>query len=115
MVGVDGVHAAFLLTQHADGDPSFQKAMLRILSNRFRNGEIPGGQFAMLTDRVLIAEGKPQRFGTQFHEDGTDLKPFPIADEMHVEKRRRTLGIISLANYKCVVRAGSNTKSPGRP
>jgi hypothetical protein len=115
MVGVDGVHAAFLLTQHADVDPNFQKKMLRVLTNRFRAGEIPGGQFAMLTDRVLIAEGKPQRFGTQFHGEGEDLKPFPIADEVHVEERRQALGVISLANYACVVHAGSDTKPTAKP
>jgi hypothetical protein len=64
MVGIEGVHAAFLLTQHADGDPAFQETMLRIITPRLRDGGITGNEYALLTDRVLRAQGKPQRYGT---------------------------------------------------
>jgi hypothetical protein len=105
MVGIEGVHAAFLLTQHADGDPAFQQRMLRVVAPRLRDGEITGNEYALLTDRVLRAQGKPQRYGTQFEGIGENLKPSPIADEEHVDKRRRSLGLISLANYSCVIHA----------
>jgi hypothetical protein len=116
MVGVDGVHAAFLLTQHADDDSAFQERMLRVVTRRLRSGEINGNQYALLTDRVLRAHGKPQRYGTQFEKRDDDWKPEPIADEPHVDQRRRALGLISLANYSCKIRAvyGPANSSPAK-
>jgi hypothetical protein len=105
MVGVDGVHAAFLLTQHADKDLAFQEKILTIITRRWQSGEFDGNGYALLTDRVLRAEGKPQRYGTQFEERDGDWKPEPIADEARVDRRRHALGLISLANYTCKIHA----------
>jgi hypothetical protein len=105
MVGLEGVHAAFLLTQHADEDPKFQDKMLRVITVRLRQGEVGGNEFALLTDRVLRAQGKPQLFGTQFTGIGENLKPLPIADEAHVDERRRSIGLMSIAHYACILHA----------
>jgi hypothetical protein len=105
MVGIDGVQAAFLLTTHADDDPLFQAKILKIVTPRLRKNEIDGNQFALLTDRVLVAQGKHQRYGTQFEGRGDQLKPKPIQDEAHVDERRRALGLISIKNYTCVLHA----------
>jgi hypothetical protein len=105
MVGIDGVQAAFLLTQHAEDDTVFQAKILKIITPRLRSYEIDGNQYALLTDRVLVAEGKKQRYGTQFEKHGDLLKPKPIQDEAHVDERRRALGLISIANYTCVLHA----------
>jgi hypothetical protein len=66
MVGIEGVQAAFLLATHADDDPLFQAKILKIITPRLRKNEIDGNQYALLTDRVLVAQGKTQRYGTQF-------------------------------------------------
>jgi hypothetical protein len=105
MVGLDGVQAAFLLIQHADSAPQFQARMLTVISRRLRTGEINRNQYALLTDRVLQSQGKPQRYGTQFQGEGDQLKPLPIEDEAHVDQRRHALGLMSLANYACIVHA----------
>ena len=105
MVGLDGVDAAFLLTTHADSDSSFQAKIFKIVTPRLRRNEIDGNQFALLTDRVLVAQGKPQRYGTQFEGLGDQMKPKPIQDEAHVDERRRALGLISIKNYTCVLHA----------
>ena len=105
MVGLDGVHAAFLLTTHADHDPLFQAKILTIVTPRLQTHEMDGNQFALLTDRVLLAQGKQQRYGTQFEGNGDEMKPKPIQDEAHVDERRRALGLISIKNYTCVLHA----------
>ncbi len=105
MVGLDGVQAAFLLTTHADSDPSFQAKILKIVTPRLRTHEMDGNQYALLTDRVLVAQGKKQRYGTQFEGNGDQLKPKPIQDEAHVDERRRALALISMENYTCVLHA----------
>lgn len=102
MVGVDGVQAAFVLIAHAGTDVAFQERMLKVFSHRVRDGEIKGGQFALLTDKVLRAQGKPQLYGTQFDEA---LKPDPIRDESHVDERRHALGMVSMGNYACEMHA----------
>jgi hypothetical protein len=110
MVGIDGVHAAFLLTQHADTDTAFQENILQIFKRRLPSHDIDPGQYAMLMDRVLTTKRKPQRYGTQFEERDGDSKPYPIEDEAHVDERRHALGIMSIANYACLIRAVNSSQ-----
>jgi hypothetical protein len=66
MVGGDGEHAAWLLAQHADSDPEFQRICLDLVTQAVACSEALPTELAYLTDRVLLAEGKPQEYGTQF-------------------------------------------------
>jgi hypothetical protein len=59
----------------------------------------------MLTDRVLVHHGKPQRYGTQFGNDGGGLKPGKMEDPAHVDQRRATMGLGPFAEYACVIHA----------
>jgi hypothetical protein len=104
MVGNDGAHAAWLLVQHADADPQFQRQCLdRMLE--LPKTEYSQADAAYLTDRVLLAEGKQQLYGTQFAKIDGILQPRPIADEAHVDKRRASVGLRPLAEYAKEVRA----------
>ncbi len=103
MVGHSGMEAAFILTQHAD--PRFQAKTLPIVAARFKQGELSGQDYALLTDRVLRAQGKPQRYGSQVTWTDQGWKPEPIADEAHVDERRHALGMMSMANYSCMLSA----------
>jgi hypothetical protein len=53
---------------------------------------------AKLEDRILIKSGKNQLFGTQFfvNPDG-EVEIFPYDSEMEVDKRRKDIGLSSLA------------------
>ncbi|MFO0876258.1 MAG: DUF6624 domain-containing protein [Gemmataceae bacterium] len=95
LVGSDGAHAAWLLVQHADADRKFQAQCLRLMEAA-APGEVAGKDIAYLTDRVLVGERKPQRYGTQL---GADFKPLPIEDEKQVDVRRAALGLPPLAEY----------------
>lgn len=110
-VGAAGVHAAWLLTQHADRDPEFQQHVLDELRPRVGNGGIRGQDFAMLTDRVLVAQGKPQRYGTQFAMVNGALQAKPIKDAGNVDKRRAYVGLPPLADYACMLRMVYQTPS----
>lgn len=77
--------------------------------------EVSSSDVAYLTDRVLINEGKLQVYGTQFHAVIIDGKPFgklpgkptvpvslvpqPMIDPEHVDKRRKAMGLSTLAEY----------------
>lgn len=60
LVGADGAEAAWLLVQHADADPVFQRHCLALLTAAVETGEARRCNLAHLTDRVLLAEGQAQ-------------------------------------------------------
>ena len=91
LVGKDGAKAAWLLVQHADLSPKFQRKCLDLMTKCTRD-EIFPDDLAYLTDRVLLAEGKNQVYGTQFTMANGKCKPRPLEDEANVdqtEERRR--------------------------
>lgn len=96
--GEDGANAAWLLVQHADADRGFQRTCLDLMA-KLPTGEVTPSQVAYLTDRVLLAEGKKQVYGTQFITSGGKLVPRPIEDEKDVDKRRAAAGLSPLAEY----------------
>jgi len=97
LVGKDGSEAAFFLVQHADH--TFQKEMLPLVRNAYVTGGLLGQDYALLQDRVLVGDGKPQLYGTQFKFRGKELVPDPIEDELNVDRRRAEVGLPSLAEY----------------
>jgi len=99
MVGTDGAQAAWLMVQHADAEPKFQERCLELIKAAFEKGETTGQQVAYLTDRVLCAAGKPQRYGTQFEEVNGEMRPKPIEDEANVDARRKEVGLGTLEEY----------------
>jgi len=99
MVRDDGAVAAWLLVQHADADVAFQKQCLELLKKAVQQAEASADHLAYLTDRVLVADGKPQRYGTQFHTVNGEQRPLPIEDEANVDARRKDVGLPPMAEY----------------
>jgi hypothetical protein len=105
-VGERGVRDAWLLLQHADRAPDFQ-ALLPVLERRYADGDLGASDLARFTDRVLKAQGKPQRYGTQFTPEEWDTGHFGLPDEQSVREidaHRRELGVMPLADYVCMMR-----------
>ncbi len=104
LVGTDGVATAWLLVQHAD-DVTLQERVLDTMTppNAIPQG-IDGQKIALLTDRVLLRQGKSQRYGSQFQMGKNGLEPSPIEDETNVDARRAQMGMMPLADYLCMVR-----------
>jgi hypothetical protein len=98
LVGKDGSQAAWLLVQHADADPKFQRKCLDMMT-KLPKGEVSQTDLAYLTDRVLLAEGKKQIYGTQFNSSDGKLEPRPVEDAANVNKRRAEVGLPPLADY----------------
>lgn len=98
LVGEDGASAAWLLAQHADLEPAFQKRCLALMEPLIALGEVDGADYAYLFDRVAIAEERPQRYGSQFHVDTHE--PLPLEDEARVDELRASVGLTSLAVYR---------------
>ena len=100
-VGADAAQAALIIVQHSDADPDFQAQVLPLLEAAVNNHQAYAEGFAMLTDRVLVAQGKPQRYGSQLqtNTDGS-MSMLPVEDEANLDARRRKLGLPSMAEYK---------------
>jgi hypothetical protein len=95
-VGDEAAHGAWLLVQHADRDRAFQRQCLPLIEAATKIGEASPEDYAYLYDRIATADGKPQRYGTQFR----DSEPFPIEDEAHVDERRKAVGLGTMAEYR---------------
>jgi hypothetical protein len=92
--GDDGAEAAWLIVQHAIGDPPFQRQCLRLLWSATQTGEVPLWQAAMLEDRIRMFEGKPQIYGTQLETDNEGrVRPYLLEDPEHLEERRSKVGL----------------------
>jgi hypothetical protein len=63
------------------------------------NKEASASHMAYLTDRVLVADGKPQRYGTQFHSVDGKLQPRPTEDPANLDARRKSVGLPPMAEY----------------
>ena len=96
-VGKEAADAAWLVIQHAISRPEFMRRMLKVLQ-ALPEGEIDPRNLARLEDRIRMYEGLPQRYGTQFDwDDEGKLSPVPHDPVAEVDRRRRELGMESLA------------------
>lgn len=96
LVGDDGASAAWLITQHAIGEPDTMRAMLAFLEAAVAGGEADAGELARLVDRVRLLEGRPQLYGTQTDWDPTGRWMVPagaIEDPDRIDDRRQAVGL----------------------
>lgn len=108
-VGELGVRQAWLLAQHADAQPAFQAELLPALEARYAAGEIDGTTLSRFIDRVLKAQGRPQRYGTQYTPEEWASSHFQMPDEASVrafDANRLAFGLMPLADYLCMMRVG---------
>jgi hypothetical protein len=94
LVGEDGAHAAWLILQHAIGEPHLQRRGLELLRGAVVRGQIAAVAAALLEDRICFFEGRPQKYGTQYDWDETgQLSPHLVEAPAEVDERRRAVGL----------------------
>ncbi len=100
-VGTEPAHNLWLLVQHMDAAPYFQKNCLRRMAPLVPKGEASPTDFAYLTDRVRVNTGQRQLYGTQWKrtDDGKWI-PQPVADPDTLAERRRKLGLPTMDEYR---------------
>lgn len=111
LVGVEGSHSAWLLVQHADHDREFQNHCLTLMKE-LPDTEVMRPNIAYLEDRLLVAQGMPQLYGTQFRMTDTGQKPYPISDEAQLDERRAAMGLGPFEEYAMQLRE-QNRIAPG--
>jgi hypothetical protein len=116
LVAEDGADAAWMIAQHAIGEPEFQRRCLALLKDAAAKNEIPLSQPACLDDRIRTLEGNPQFYGTQYDWDKSgEINPLPIEDADRVDERRRRVGLIPLAENTARMREGVTKAKEPRP
>jgi hypothetical protein len=100
LVGEDGEDAAWAIAQHSDQDPEFQREALGLLREAVAAGQASPGNLAYLTDRVAVAAGEPQPYGTQVGcgPDGPEPAT-PLVDEAGIDDLRAEVGLDPWADY----------------
>jgi hypothetical protein len=80
-------------------DPGLQRRCLEMLETAVASGDAHPAHYALLLDRVRMADGRDQVYGSQFvrTEDGSSVVPWPIEDAEHVDARRERVGLTPLA------------------
>lgn len=88
--GQEAATGAFLVIQHAD--TALQKRFLPALEAMADRGEAPKWQYAMMYDRIAVAENRPQRYGTQMQCVEGRMIPALTEDPETLELRRAPMG-----------------------
>jgi hypothetical protein len=98
-VGVRAASTAFLIIQHSD--EKRQKKYLPGIEALCKINEADWQDYALMKDRVLISDNKPQIYGSQvkYNETSKKYELFPIEDEEHVDERRLKVGLPALKIY----------------
>ncbi|OYW79721.1 MAG: hypothetical protein B7Z26_07605, partial [Asticcacaulis sp. 32-58-5] len=85
---------AWLLAQHADHDPAFQRDVLALLEPLVATGDTRPSNFAMLYDRVALKDKRPQRYGSQGRCVAAGVwEPFEVEDPTKLDERRAQAGL----------------------
>lgn len=98
LVGTEAARRAFLIAQHADQRLDLQRRVLPLLAAAVGAGEADASALAMLRDRILVNEGRPQTYGTQIAGvvDGAPV-PWPVEDPDGMDARRAEVGLAPFA------------------
>jgi len=97
--GAIGSGTAFQIIQHSD--IKYQKKYLPKIKELCEINEADWQDFALMLDRILVSEKKPQIYGSQvnYNKLTKRYELFPIEDEKNVDERRIKVGLQPLKDY----------------
>jgi hypothetical protein len=116
LIGENGAKAAWLIAQHAIGNPPFMRKCLSLIKQAASKNEVPQWQAAMLEDRIRMYEGRPQVYGSQFqpNENG-EVVPYTIENPETVNERRSSVGLNTLEEKIAELREQSRREKAPLP
>jgi len=104
-VGKEASEAAWLIIQHAIGQPELMRKCVRLLKDAVDEQKADPKNLAYLSDRIAVFEGKPQLYGTQFdwNENG-EMVPNFVDNIAKVNERRKSIGLNTLEEQAAIIR-----------
>ncbi|ATC26304.1 DUF6624 domain-containing protein [Caulobacter vibrioides] len=98
--GAEADRAAWLMVQHSDHDPAFQREALALLTRLKDQNETSKRNYAYLYDRLAANEGRNQLYATQGRCRAGQREPHPAVDDpAGLAARRAEMGLESLEAY----------------
>lgn len=92
-------NAAFLLLQHSWDLPLMVSVLPRLKAD-VDAGLMEKEPYALLYDRIQLARGLRQRYGSQVvREETGEIIVLPVEEPEHVDQRRKEMGMIPLRQY----------------
>lgn len=101
LVGRSGESSFWVMAQHSDHNPVFQKRVLDAMRVEVNKGNANAGRYAYLVDRVKVNTGGQQVYGSQVGYDFITgkAKSIDLADPDNVNVRRKEVGLEPLEDY----------------
>lgn len=99
-IGSEANQTLFLTIQHVD-DLTVQEKYLPMLEQAVKDNNAEPWQFAFLTDRILMNQGKFQIYGTQviISKNPKESYVVPLQDPYKVDTLRKQIGLEPLKEY----------------
>ncbi|MEZ4771992.1 MAG: DUF6624 domain-containing protein [Bacteroidia bacterium] len=99
LVGGQANMTLWLVIQHAPLET--QEKYLPLLKESVLKGESQGSHLALLEDRILMRNGKPQTYGSQIITDTKTGKQivYEIREPEYVNQRRKAVGLGPIEDY----------------
>lgn len=100
-VGAEGSKNFWLMVQHSDHNPDFQKEVLEKMKIEVDKGNADASNYGLLVDRVKLNTGQAQIYGTQvtYNMHTGQAYPKKLADSITVNERRKSIGLEPLEIY----------------
>lgn len=99
MVGKQPRKTVFLVIQHADLEQ--QEKYLPLFQKAVKDGTLKFKTLALMIDRIEMAKGRPQIYGTQVKRNSEtgEFYFYNILNERNLEKRRAAVGLPPIEDY----------------
>jgi len=115
-VGEEASKAAWLVIQHAISKPNFMRRCVSLLEDVVHRQKARPIDLAYLKDRIAVLEGNPQLYGTQFDwDENGELNPNLMDDVSVVDKRRKEIGLNSIAEQTKIIRQRAESEVQSAP
>ena len=102
LVGINASNASLLILTHTP-DHAWQRQLLPQLQALADSNKIDLSPLALVIDKELVAEGKLQRYGSQFKFINGEMAMYAVEDTAGLEQRRAKALLPPMDVYKAVM------------
>ncbi len=101
LAGEEGSSNFWLMVQHSDHNPDFQKKVLEKMKIEVDKGNAKPSNYGLLVDRVKQNTGEKQVYGTQvtYNMNTGQAYPKSLEDSLTVNERRKLIGLEPLEDF----------------
>ena len=101
LAGEKGSRNFWMIIQHSDHNPIFQKEVLKEMKKEVDKENATSTNYGLLVDRVNLNTGQSQIYGTQvtYNVNNGQAYPKKLEDSTNVNQRRKSIGLESIEDY----------------